>query len=559
MLKYLHIENIAVIENANIDFTEGFNVMTGETGAGKSIIIDSLYAILGERTSRELIRHGCDKALVSAAFCDIGPAALSVLNELGFSLEPGEELVIQRVLFADGRGQVKINSQPANVSTLKEIGKYLINIHGQHDNQSLLNPEKHILFIDSFADNQKEKEDYLKAFEEFRNVTRELKLITADLEEKEKETELLRFQIDELEKSEIKIGEEEKLKEDISLMQRAETVLEKLSLSDRLISGAGAEEELSALEMLKTALKSLENTLAVLPKAEKVVENLSSLVMDLEGVAGDIGLLADQINCDPNLLEKSITRLDLIHSLMLKYGDSEEKLLDYLEKAKIRLKEIDSDTSRKDLLEDRLEPLQDALVLAGKELSKTRAKASVEICKKIADELQFLDFNGAQFCAPITSGKYTKNGADVTEFLISANVGEVPKPLVKIASGGELSRIMLAIRSVLSLKDDVGTLVFDEIDTGISGHAAGKVGVKLYQASKNRQVICVTHLAQIASAADNHLFISKSVKEGKTFTSVEPLDYNGRVREIARIMSGGEYTENLLKTAEEMINFSKKI
>lgn len=558
MLQYLHIENIAVIEQANIEFSNGFNVLTGETGAGKSIIIDSLFAILGERTSRELIRHGCDRAVVSASFVDIGDVALNKLNELGYTVNHDEELIIQRVLFADGRGQVKINSQPANVSTLKELGKLLINIHGQHDNQTLLDASKHISFIDSYAENCNIKDDYLNAFMSFRDITKRYNSISAAEEEKREKSKLLRYEIDELEKADIKAGETEDLKQRISIAQQSKRVLAAINEAKTALSGTDDTEVLSSIDLLNTAARALSGISEVYGNAKPTFERLTTLALELEAAADEIEALSDGVSLDPEELLNCQNRLDMIYDLMLKYGNTEQDILNYLEKAKAELLAIESDEKELNKLEGMLKPAEKALIDAGAKLTTSRQNAAEKICQHICSELSFLDFNGAQFLAEISNGKYTKNGCDYTEFLISANVGEAPKPLVKIASGGELSRIMLAIRSVLSLKDDVGTLIFDEIDSGISGHAAHKVAVKLYSVAKKRQVICVTHLAQIAAAADRHLFISKSVNNGKTFTEVTELDHDGKVREIARIMSGTEYTENLLKTAEELISQMKQ-
>ena len=558
MLQYLHIENIAVIEQANIEFSNGFNVLTGETGAGKSIIIDSLFAILGERTSRELIRHGCDRAVVSASFIDIGDVALNKLNELGYTVNHDEELILQRVLFADGRGQVKINSQPANVSTLKELGKLLINIHGQHDNQTLLDASKHISFIDSYAENGAIKNDYLNAFMSFRDITKRYNSISAAEEEKREKSKLLRYEIDELEKADIKAGETEDLKQRISIAQQSKRVLAAIKEAKTALSGTDDTEVLSSIDLLNTAARALSGISEVYGNAKPTFERLTTLALELEAAADEIEALSDGVSLDPEELLNCQNRLDMIYDLMLKYGNTEQDILDYLEKAKAELLAIESDEKELNKLEGMLKPAEKALIDAGAKLTTSRQNAAKKICQHICSELSFLDFNGAQFLAEISNGKYTKNGCDYTEFLISTNVGEAPKPLVKIASGGELSRIMLAIRSVLSLKDDVGTLIFDEIDSGISGHAAHKVAVKLYSVAKKRQVICVTHLAQIAAAADRHLFISKSVNNGKTFTEVTELDHDGKVREIARIMSGTEYTENLLKTAEELISQMKQ-
>ena len=558
MLQYLHIENIAVIEQANIEFSNGFNVLTGETGAGKSIIIDSLFAILGERTSRELIRHGCDKAVVSASFVDIGEAALSKLTELGFTVNANEELIIQRVLFADGRGQVKINSQPANVSTLKEVGKLLINIHGQHDNQTLLDVDKHISYIDAYAENADIKAKYYDAFSSFRDITKRLNAITSAEDEKREKAKLLRYQIDELQKADIKLNEVEELKQKILVGQQSKRVLAAINEAKTSLSGTDDPDTASAIDLIKTALRAINGITEVYGDAKAPLESLNSIALELEAAADEVCSLADGVSINTEELQNCQNRLDMIYDLMLKYGNTEQDIINYLENAIDELSKIELDEKELSTLEAALEPAQQALINAGTDLTTSRKKAAKEICQQICNELSFLDFNGAQFLAQISNGKYTKNGCDYTEFLISANVGEAPKPLVKIASGGELSRIMLAIRSVLSLKDDVGTLIFDEIDSGISGHAAHKVAVKLYSVASKRQVICVTHLAQIAAAADKHLFISKSVNNGKTFTEVTELDHNGRVHEIARIMSGSEYTENLLKTAEELISQMKK-
>lgn len=558
MLQYLHIENIAVIEQANIEFSNGFNVMTGETGAGKSIIIDALFAILGERTSRELIRHGCDRAVVSASFVDIGKTATDKLKELGFNPDDNGEVIIQRVLFADGRGQVKINSQPANVSTLKEIGKLLINIHGQHDNQNLLDADKHMSFIDAFAENDKQRTDYYEAFRNFRDITKRYNEVLTDEEEKKSRLKLLRYEIDEILKADISVGEAEQLKQKITLYRQSERIITALREVAISISGDDNPEYLSSIDLLKNALRSIGGICEAYSKVKDIYEDLNSLVLDLEGISSDIGIMINEVDLNPEELINAQNRLDTLRDLMLKYGNTEEQILQYLEKSQIELNSIEQNEKFRLELEEKLEPAQQALIDAGKALTLSRQKAAENICVKICEELAFLDFNGAKFSADITEGKYTKNGCDYTEFLISANVGENLKPLVKVASGGELSRIMLAIRSVLSLKDDVGTLIFDEIDSGISGHAAHKVAVKIKDVSKKRQVICVTHLAQIAASADRHLFIFKSVKDNKTYTEVTPLDNDGRIKEIARIMSGGEYTENLLKTAEELISLMKK-
>ena len=540
MLDYLHIENIAVIESVDIDFKSGFSVLTGETGAGKSIIIDAIFALMGERTSRELIRHGENRAVVSASFSDIGKTAEDKLTELGFFLDEGN-LVIQRTLFADGKGQVKINGLAANVSTLKEIGKLLINIHGQHDSQNLLNPEKHITFIDAYAENKEIKDEYIVAFEDFKQIMLKLKATMTDEDEKKRRIEYLKYQISEIEKADVKTGEVVALKDYLKLSRSSQKVSVSIKSALGALAGGGEEDVYCALDSLKTAKQGLLAVNETLPQVNALLEQLAQNILS-------------EIEYDPEKAEQCQTRLDILRPLMLKYGGSEESVLEAYNLALNELSAFEMNDKSRVELEEKLSLAEERLVLKGKALTESRKKAAKEICERICAELSFLDFENAVFTAEIEKGRYTKNGADVTEFLISANVGEEPKPLSKIASGGELSRIMLAIRKVLSLRDDVGTLIFDEIDTGISGRAAGKVATSLSSVAEQRQVICVTHLAQIASAANNHLLINKSSDGVRTYTTVTPLDHSARVREIARIISGSEYTENLLKTAEEMLN-----
>ncbi len=553
MLDYLHIENIAVIESVDIDFKSGFSVLTGETGAGKSIIIDAIFALMGERTSRELIRHGENRAVVSASFSDIGKTAEDKLTELGFFLDEGN-LVIQRTLFADGKGQVKINGLAANVSTLKEIGKLLINIHGQHDSQNLLNPEKHITFIDAYAENKEIKDEYIVAFEDFKQIMLKLKATMTDEDEKKRRIEYLKYQISEIEKADVKTGEVVALKDYLKLSRSSQKVSVSIKSALGALAGGGEEDVYCALDSLKTAKQGLLAVNETLPQVNALLEQLDKSILDIESTYLDAQNILSEIEYDPEKAEQCQTRLDILRPLMLKYGGSEESVLEAYNLALNELSAFEMNDKSRVELEEKLSLAEERLVLKGKALTESRKKAAKEICERICAELSFLDFENAVFTAEIEKGRYTKNGADVTEFLISANVGEEPKPLSKIASGGELSRIMLAIRKVLSLRDDVGTLIFDEIDTGISGRAAGKVATSLSSVAEQRQVICVTHLAQIASAANNHLLINKSSDGVRTYTTVTPLDHSARVREIARIISGSEYTENLLNTAEEMLN-----
>lgn len=553
MLKYLHIENIAVIERSDIEFKEGFNVLTGETGAGKSIVIDAINAVLGERASKDLIRTGCERAEVSALFGEISDSNLKKIAE--FDIFPDEDgnILISRTLSLNGKGIIKINGKPFTASILREIAEYLIDIHGQHDNQSLLNPDKHCGFIDAVANNSAEAQSYYNEFKALNSIRKELQSLEMDEAEKQHKTELLSYQIKELEDADIKIGEIEALKEKLKIAENFENTQKALNTSDAILHGDDDND--GAILLLKNVAKQISSIdgeefgeLAVklndiISATEDIAENISSKLFesDLEE------LNADNIN----------QRLDLLHKLMLKYGNSEEAMLDFLKSAKTELENITFSDKRSAELSTMLEASKERLIEYGEKLTKTRVLAAEKFQNDVLSVLEYLNMQGVKFFADISQGRYTKNGCDTVEFMISANSGETPKPLHKIASGGELSRIMLSIKSALADTCGVDTMIFDEIDTGISGYAADKVGTQLKNVSQKRQVICVTHLAQIAATADNHLLIEKSVKGGKTFTEVTPLTFDQRINEIARIMSGSEITENLYNSAKELLDRSK--
>ena len=552
MLKFLHIENIAVIEQSDIEFSEGFNVLTGETGAGKSIVIDSINAVLGERTSKELIRAGCDTAEVSAVFGCFDDYTAGVLAEHGFAPDEDGNIVIRRRLSATGKGIIKLNDRPLTATELKEIGKSLINIHGQHDSQALLDPESHIGYIDALANNGDILNEYYAEFKNLNAIRRELNSAETDEDEKRRETDLLKYQINELESANITVGEYEKLKKNLEIARNYRTTVETLSAAYSALKGGeefdgasalidGAQRKLASLKSDEWNAKSER-----LADALSVVEDVSAELRDFLDSAEFSDLDADSIN----------DRLDTLDRLMLKYGNSEQEMLDFLTSAKVRLDELVFSDRRIAELSDLLDESTERLVALGERLTKSRQKAAAEFETKVCGILTYLNMPDVRFTVSLQKGRYTKRGCDVIEFLISANKGEKVKPLSKIASGGELSRVMLAIKSVLLDKDKVGTMIFDEIDTGISGYTAGKVGTQLKRVSKNRQVICVTHLAQIAAMADNHLLIQKNTQNGRTFTKVEPLSYEDRISEIARIMSGAELTENLYKSAKELVDRS---
>lgn len=553
MLKYLHIENIAVIEKANIEPTETFNVLTGETGAGKSIIIDSLNAVLGERTSKELIRTGEDKALVSAVFGNLSKATVDIIKENGFDLDEDGNLVIQRTLSLTGNGLIKINGVSTTATILREIGKYLVNIHGQHDNQMLLKPENHYIYIDLLADNSVIKEEYSNCFKRFNDIRREIKSLEIDEDKKLERVDLLKFQIAELESAQIQVGEEEKLKATQQLLQNHEKVSQ--HLNECLINLIGDDDNNGAITLSQIAEKSISKLNQ--EKFEQISQNIYNAIELLSNAAALSSDFIDEFSNGKENLEKVNDRLDLMHKLMLKYGDSEERLLKYLQDSKIELEKIEFSEERLDFLEEELLKAEHDLICAGERLTNSRKKAAKLFTESVCNSLSLMDMTGVEFLVNINKGKYSKNGCDEIEFFISANAGESIKPLYKVASGGELSRIMLAIKSVIASKDNVETLIFDEIDSGISGRAALKVARQLKEVSDKRQVICVTHLAQIAAFADSHFKIEKKVSNNRTFTNVDLLDFDSRVEEIARIMSGAELTENTIKSAKELLDRSK--
>lgn len=553
MLKFLHIENIAVIEQSDIEFKSGFNVLTGETGAGKSIVIDAINAVMGERTSKDLIRNGCDSALVSAVFGEIDTYTLNLLNENGIVPDQDGNIVISRKLSASGKGYIKINNIPFTAGVLKEISKNLINIHGQHDNQALLDTEKHILFIDAVAENSSITQEYYKEFKYLNSIRKELNSLEMDEDEKQRRIELLKYQIKELEEANIKVGEFDALKHKLTVANTFEKTYKAFNASDVLLNGSDDND--GAITQIQNAVKHLNSIDNDTSKSsiEKLNEALS-LILDAKS---EISSFLNDENYSMLNPDEINQRLDLLGRLMLKYGSSEEKMLEFLSDANSQLEKITLSDKRINELSLLLNDSTQKLISIAEKLTDSRKKAAKQFENDVSAVLEYLNMPNVKFMVDFKKGRYTKIGCDVCEFVISANDGENPKPLHKIASGGELSRVMLSIKSVLLDKDTVGTMIFDEIDTGISGFAAGKVGVQLKKVSSARQVICITHLAQIAAIADEHLLIEKSNSNGRTYTQVNSLTYEQRISEIARIMSGTELTENLYNSAKELIDRSK--
>ncbi|MBR3592025.1 MAG: DNA repair protein RecN [Clostridia bacterium] len=553
MIKSLHIENIAVIEKTDIDFDIGFNVLTGETGAGKSIIIDAINAVLGERTSKDLIRAGCEKAVVSALFCDLSNEAKNLIIENGFELDDDGNLLVLRTLTLSG-GTIKINGRPATASILKELSKNLINIHGQHDNQRLLNPDNYYCYLDLLAENQKELTEYYNEFKHFNDVRRELNSQETDEGEKQRRIDILQYQIKELEDADIAVGEIDEIRRKLTIAENYEKTL--TALSDASFCIDGSENADGAMTLAKNAQKYIES--AKNEELSSISNKLDDIIGKLYEISADIRSFTESEEYRDLDAEKLRERLDTLRRLMLKYGDDEQKMIEFLAKAKAELEKIECSDKRIEELSLELDASTERLVSLGEKLTETRKKAAQKFSQQVSEVLRLLDMPNVQFIINVNRDRYTRHGCDAVEFLISANAGESVKPLHKIASGGELSRTMLAIKSVLADKDDVDTLIFDEIDTGISGRAADKVGLQLQKVADSRQVICVTHLAQIAAYAQNHLLIEKSVSNDRTYTSVTSLDNESQIREIARIMSGTEITENLYNSAKELLDRSKK-
>ncbi len=551
MLCELQIENIAIIKKSVINFEKGFNVMTGETGAGKSIIIDSLNAVLGVRTSRELIRTGCDCAFVSALFYENSAEICAVLKDMDLPFSEDGELLIQRRLYADGRNQCKINGMTVTVSAVRQVAKNLVNIHGQSDNQMLLSPEYHCAYIDKLAENVNEFAAYQTAYAEYLTANQKLQSLNTNENEKLRRLDILNYQIEELENADIREGEIADIEERLSHLRNAEYITDALQRAHMYLNG---EEDMGgAVSLSFDAASALENIAQFSEEYNEMCGQIREAAYTLSANCDDLRdrLFSDAY--DPKEIDVLEERLDTLYTLKKKYGDSEQEMLAFLENAKEERDTIEMSDEIKAKLLLTVQEKYDTAMQAAMLLHETRVRTADAFCKNVASQLCFLDMPSVRFTVQSETGELTENGIDMIEFLLSANAGEEPKPLAKIASGGELSRIMLAIKSVLAEKDAIGTLIFDEIDTGVSGRAAQKIAIKLKQVSKNHQVICVTHLAQIAAFGDTHMLIEKAEHDGQTFTQVQPLDFIGRKHELARILGGLTVTELQLQSAEELL------
>lgn len=549
MLQTLYIENIAVIEKLSVNFERGLNVLTGETGAGKSIIIDAINAVLGQRVTRDIIRTGESSAFVSAQFDDVNQAVKSRLAEMGFDTED-DMLILQRSLNANGKSACKINGRPATVTMLRTIGQSLINIHGQHESYELFSPETHIDYIDSYGACGALLDAYRAKYRQYKILLKKLNEATNDESERLREIDILQFQTQELFDADIQPGEEEALDSERSALMNFEKIFSLLTKAKMSLDG---DDNNGGAEALDIAANAMQSAASYNEEYTELADALTDLYYNLRDITEGIGDALDNIESDPRRLEEIEERLDLINRLTRKYNCEADALPSLAEEMQARLEKLlDYDKNRDELTAACREAESEA-VLAAKALSRRRREASAEFAERVKEEMRFLNMPNVELVPCFEGISLSAKGADKVELLISANPGEAPRPVAKIASGGELSRMMLAIKTVLADTDTVDTLIFDEVDTGISGSAAEKVGLKLQEVSRGCQVLCVTHQAQIAALADTHYLIKKQVDGGRTFTDVVPLDRDGRVHELARIIGGVNITRAALSHAESML------
>lgn len=547
MLNLLHIENIAVIESADISFDAGFNVLTGETGAGKSIVIDAISAIMGERAYRDMIRTGTSKASVRAVFSQV--PAFSWFTENGVAYDP--ETVIQRDISLDGKNICRVNGALVSVAMLHQLGIQLINIHGQHDSASLFDEENHLIFLDNFASNQALRDTYREKYEAVAALRRDIQKMTMDEGEKLRRVETLQYQVAEIEKAELEPGEDDVLEERRKLLQNAERLSK--GMDEAVEALYGDEESDGASGLLAQAEHALGRLARFSDRFASLHDRVTDLMYQVRDIAEETKDARDDLSYSADELEQIESRLDIIHRLRKKYGATCQDILDYLDKARKELDDIEFADDHLERLKQKLQKAEEEAWNAAKLLRENRKENARAMSQRILQELSELDMPRVQFECVFQEQDLMPSGADAVAFYLSANAGEALKPLSKVASGGELARIMLSMKNVLAEKDQIATLIFDEVDTGVSGRAAQKVAEKLRKLAQHKQVLCVTHLPQMAALANTHMLISKAERDGRTYTTVTPLDFEGRKRELARIIGGANITETTLKSAEEML------
>ena len=553
MLEVLHIENIAIIEEADIRFEAGFNALTGETGAGKSIVIDALSAVLGQRTSRELIRTGADKAFVSAIFSGVEP---SLLAELGITPEEDGSLLLQREIHSDGKSVCRIGGRPVTVGQLKALGSRLLNIHGQHDGQQLLDEEEHLRFLDSFGRTESLFNTYTEKYNHFTEIQRKMQSLQMDESEKARRVDTLTYQIGELERAQLRAGEEEELSARRNLLRNAEKFISAVSEADYALNGDDSGD--GALGLLRRAQDAIGAVRHLDDGYAALYQRLEALYSEAYDVAATVEDRRESFDFSPNELDEVESRMDQLYRLKKKYGPSVEDMLAYLERCRAELEQIEYAGDTLIRLERDLAKAEQAALDAAERLSQGRRQAAEQLSAQILEELRQLDMGKIRFAADMAEKPLGPDGIDQVRFLMSANVGEELRPIHKIASGGELARIMLAMKNVLSEQDMVGTMVFDEVDTGVSGRAAQKVAEKMARISRRKQVLCVTHLPQLAAMADTHFSVEKGEQNGRTYTAVQRLDREQRRQELARLTGGSHVSQTMLDGAEELLAEAEK-
>ena len=555
MLKELYIENLAVIEKAIIPFSDNFNVFTGETGAGKSILINGINAVLGQRTTKDIVRTGCKKAVITALFTNLDCEVTARLDELGISHD-NNEITVTREISSDGGSVARINFKTASVSVLREIGELLVTIHGQHDNQILLAPEKHINVLDSFGETEEMIADYKNDFKKLQSLAKKLENFKKQKLEKRDRIIVLKTRIADLKEADITAEQYAELENEYRQIQNIDRIVKSLQTVRYILND---ESEENTLDMLSKCEDELSGISEYSSEISALYDRLSAAKIEIQDISDELSGIADGLDIDQERFDYVISKYNSLNSLQRKYNCEYKELLEMYNESVRELSETEySDEDIQKIIGEKDAVLHQVTDKA-KKISAHRKKTAEIFIRKVTEELRFLDMPNVILDVKHETGKLTINGMDTIEFLISANKGETPKPISKIASGGELSRIMLALKSVIADKDSIPTMIFDEIDTGVSGRAAQKIGIKIRQISKNRQVLCVTHLSQLAVMADNHLLIEKNTVGDKTVTSVTELDFSGRVNEIARIMGGENPSELILKSAEEELRKAQKI
>ena len=546
MLQLLHIENIAIIERADISFEPGFNALTGETGAGKSIVIDSMSAVLGQRASRELIRTGAAKAFVSACFTDV-PVAL--MEEFG--IEPDEELLLQREIHADGKNVCRVNGRPFTVTQLRALGNRLLNIHGQHDGQQLLDEEQHLVYLDAFGHVEVLSADYRGKYEELQTLQRRIRSLQMDEAEKARRIDTLRYQITELERARLSPGEEEELLSRRTFLRNAEKFISAVEGANFSLNGD--DGNYGALTLLRQAQEFVGSIRTLDDEYAELYTRFDGLYSELYDLAETVSDKRESFEFSPNELDEVEGRLDQLYRLKKKYGPTVEEMIAYLERCRAEIAAIEDADDTLIQLENQQRKVRKLALDAARALSDARKTAAGELALRILAELQQLDMGKIRFSVAFEEQELAENGMDQVRFLMSANLGEELRPIHKIASGGELARIMLAMKNVLSEQDQVGTMVFDEVDTGVSGRAAQRVAEKMAHISRKKQVLCVTHLPQLAAMADTHFSVEKGEANGRTYTKVQQLDRDQRKAELARLTGGAHISEVMLSGAEELL------